>query len=1722
MKKVHFKKLTALVLTLAMLFSLVGTISVLAEREYAAELSINGAIVDFKNEPYSKFNTVFVPLEELCGYIGIDITRNGNTYTIKRMRDTLTMDVENIVININGKTVLLENGLTERNGVVYAPVEIFSEGFKCPVTLSDDFRSADIQPNVYSVVINQDNAAAISAALPDNDTLVVSSDGADQLFYKPEESPEKEIAVFYKADLSDFADKKIATASLNLHVARGSNLHQTIDVQRTKPWSKGELNFTNQPAFYEGQRVSASLPTELKQSAKNWADMQFNITSLVNSAIGDGETLSVKLLGVPFKNQANPGTPQAHVKGVNTTTAPYIAITVSESYTFPVKKVETAGREESRFDEFQILRSLGVFTAEDEFPLDLKESVTRGEFLTYAMRLRGNNIPVGASEQFFSDVPTDNGYFAVTSSAYELGYIAGWQGIAFRPYDAITVGEAVTILGRMLNYDVYADERGGFTPGYFQAAAHGDLYVGVNDSITQLSFKQMFRLLEDALDAKMLNVYSYSSNGSAQYTFDENMTILTEFWNAEKIEGQITANEYSNIVPGGACSEGYITITTGTGATKTLRLNYEPYNSLLGFKVKGYYEKHENVLLYIGTIDADVDEYSYRDIESFNIGASDISFSYKKGNGSLKTESFSKSANVIYNGKSVDASKLELKHLDTGCGKITIVGNDLVIIEAYRSVVVGTVNVEEETIYDLYEKYKNLIYMKNKDWQITDAEDREIKLEDLKKYDVISVAESFDKELYKGILSRKTVEGKIEMLESSGADGEILTINGFEYTTINTTSGDWKKYLTLNSKGTFLLNHEGVIVGMSVTPNEEVLGYVVAMDYSGGSSLRKNLQAALMVTGSEKYVVYDLASSVKIDGKKYTKHEDIKKNTQLFPNGENNPVKMQGIIFSLNNEGKINVIDTVARPENIDREETTLFAAHTPTKGAAEFNALPNKSEKRKVGGLDYKSSTPGKIADKFFLNLGEALCVVIPTQSDNITPVTDFEKFMTITSGIGNDDVINPTVYTVGNKTPNASIVILEGYNPGAEPEGYYLVVDRIVTAFDEDGTEIQKIYYYSAPDKRESVVVPYDAVAKLTGDTVIDGSIKRGDIIRIGTDARGELSAVTEYFDYNKKIFGNLSTSFSAQTRLYGGISTEIYDEFAKINLNSDIYPAAAESEDFWLNTKENFNFYKYTVSSAGVEVLPATIADVRPSENAPDSPTGFLLQASYASLANRTVFLLEMNQPANSGIYELSYEPNLPTGADAQTLVGFPIASTRYNPGETAQAALKGSISVKDYDFVGWINKATGEEVAPGGEVVINDNTVLQAKWSPNLSIELTFEYEGMSFATYPSQYVAGTNTPSELTFPTNADAKAKGLVRPGYEIIGWKAVGGTDEYMLHDKTPDEYTVPSIPTTYEPIWMGNWTGEASASLATETIDTKTYYQIYSGEDLAKFAQLVNGGEVTANAILMNDIYLNNFLDEEGKPISMTGWYNNSDNVSGAKAWDSFVMTTYSGIFDGNGKSIYGLYIAPSSTQGTYTGMFKQISGATIKNLKLQETYMIANATAHKSKYTGVLVGGIGGTNNLIDNVDIIGGKVRAKEGSTQYMPAFGTIAGTIAGKTDVKNCDVSITVDASDAGKTFTDATTNSGIGGLVGRANASSANVITIDACGFTGHFNVAGTSKVGAIIGTGADNSARGAYLTIKNCSGSSTASAATTLGSDLICGNYNNYTSSGNNVSCTK
>lgn len=141
---------------------------------------------------------------------------------------------------------------------------------------------------------------------------------------------------------------------------------------------------------------------------------------------------------------------------------------------------------------------------------------------------------------------------------------------------------------------------------------------------------------------------------------------------------------------------------------------------------------------------------------------------------------------------------------------------------------------------------------------------------------------------------------------------------------------------------------------------------------------------------------------------------------------------------------------------------------------------------------------------------------------------------------------------------------------------------------------------------------------------------------------------------------------------------------------------------------------------------------------------------------------------------------------------------------------------------------------------------------------------------------------------------------------------------------------------------------------------------YQITSADELIWFAKQVNGGQNNIYAKLVNDI-----------DLQSVGWtpVGNENNP-------------YMGVFDGNGFTLLGLYVAGGSN---YQGLFGYCKNATIKNI------ITKNGIINGDNFTGGIVGYAEYTQviNCVNNNNI------SSNGSSN-----GGIIGKCVG-TEIKNC-------------------------------------------------------------------------------------------------------------------
>jgi len=315
-------------------------------------------------------------------------------------------------------------------------------------------------------------------------------------------------------------------------------------------------------------------------------------------------------------------------------------------------------------------------------------------------------------------------------------------------------------------------------------------------------------------------------------------------------------------------------------------------------------------------------------------------------------------------------------------------------------------------------------------------------------------------------------------------------------------------------------------------------------------------------------------------------------------------------------------------------------------------------------------------------------------------------------------------------------------------------------------------------------------------------------------------------------------------------------------------------------------------------------------------------------------------------------------------------------------------------------------------------------------------------------------------SEVAKITTAEAlkgdKAKDVLKNFDFMNNWKTV--------KDSTPE------ILFTLEKIVDMDWYIDEAANRV---------YKLSTPAELKGFMVLSKDHNFAGQTIkLMNDIALNDVKISE------------LTDYSALFKWEPIGKTkAFAGIFDGNKKTISGIYCSESTR---FAGLFGDIGAATIKNLTIDNSHF-ESTLASGNANLGAVTGRSGAA--TFDNVHVTSDVV-VKAAGAQWV---GGITGMTNGDTTMEDCVCEATIISGGAevggliGMTYTGTTTitrcksastitktgGNATGGLIGTTNAGS---VTISQCMNAGTINTTGGVWIGGLIGR-----AGAATLTLTDC-----------------------------------
>lgn len=579
-------------------------------------------------------------------------------------------------------------------------------------------------------------------------------------------------------------------------------------------------------------------------------------------------------------------------------------------------------------DALELLRLTGIVGKDFVFT---DSKAKRGDFAGMLVRAKGmKEYVAGYNNNTFTDVTENDPNFSEIAAAKDMGLINGYSDGTFRPENEITLFEAAICLTRVLGYSAKAEGLGGYPAGYHSVIRETKLLDGIKGAINSPAHNaDVLMLFYNALHTKVLEATEVSSEGTT-LSAKNGATLLYNSFGISFTDGIVNGVDITNLY--GKNDLPYYCIYVGEDVYYTeTDINY-----LLGYHIRAYYKlEKEKTRIKLAIKDKKKNSENVVDI-------TDI-VSIEKGilktadaDGNEEKYTYSVSAPVIYNGTNTKAAFNDKIYVEDGkklSGTVKLLDNnndkkaDVIFVDAYENMIVGRVDSEKSYVYDYFNPKRKILLS-------TDTAEPYVNIygSDGEMTEVSDLTTGTSITIYKSkpdawqtfirvYTSSKLITGVVEKSEE---------INGRTYVYIDGKAYMLSDYAVENSMGVsvgrtadILLNYLGEIArftystepgdyswamlcAVKKTKGFEGTYLVRVMEDSGNFSdmsfneklIADGVEYNLGNSGSAASLIANLRkASTIISGRAYDEGED--------------PYCFQMIKYGINNEGKINYIDTV-------------------------------------------------------------------------------------------------------------------------------------------------------------------------------------------------------------------------------------------------------------------------------------------------------------------------------------------------------------------------------------------------------------------------------------------------------------------------------------------------------------------------------------------------------------------------------------------------------------------------------------------------------------------------------------------------------------------------------------------------------------------------------------------------------------------------------------------
>ena len=720
---------------------------------------------------------------------------------------------------------------------------------------------------------------------------------------------------------------------------------------------------------------------------------------------------------------------------------------------------------------------------------DIDNLVTREEFSYMLVNLfklsdTGENMPE------FSDI-NDTEYKSEVRIAISNEVLTYLGDGLFHPDDPITLKDLSQGLIVAMGYkDIVKKQYPDNENRYLLMAQQRNILKGIpaKESVFAVSYGEVAKAFYNTLNSSYLK-YSFSG-GESKYVESEK-TFLEDVLGFEEFYGVVESTPLADLYGGSELGEnqvkigGYIYRYDGN------------VNGMLGYRVKCIIDKSTpDDLTYVYIDHSRNTEL----VISKDITYSSRKYTYSTENGRVKSLSVPIGCIIVYNGRT-QAGSTGTFNMEPTNGSVKAVDNDgdgeydVIFIESFINLIVGTINTYEKSVYDKYDSTLRLV-MEDIDDKFLTVQNEDGGMADFKSIkigDALGIAQSADGVLTKIIISRNKAEGELK-----SCSDEAWSIDEAVYEPSDDMHGSG--IISVGKKVILYLDKNGHIAGYEFAKDDIEAVYLI----DARIERKTDILVLKVCNQSGSVEKIECAEKLYIDNVRERSHYTAL--PKLNDSGGN--VEPQILTIMRDKDGRVKKLFKVHGGSSATCPDEALMLNSTITDTSQRYIAANRVF-------MDYKTALSSSC--KVFL---------IPADVKN----ADDEDFSVLMASELKDDQSYGSSsaplysYVMGGSSLLCSVVVA-GVNFSPRKSSSAGVVKKIVRIYDEDtGNSAWQITLYSGGGDSDALVydedVDFDNIrpfsASVTSSTY---KLTSGDLIYYDYDISGgknRLTRIVMVYDY------------------------------------------------------------------------------------------------------------------------------------------------------------------------------------------------------------------------------------------------------------------------------------------------------------------------------------------------------------------------------------------------------------------------------------------------------------------------------------------------------------------------------------------------------------------------------------------------------------------------------